>query len=260
MYYRVKLLLLLTIVALSACKKESMTQEDLGPNSATVNIPANPANDPARPAKDTTNKVIVVIGSSTAAGFGASSPDSCWVGRLRLRIKGDKKKIRVINLGIGGYTTYQLLPTGTMSDIPRRPKPDTNANVTAALKYQPDLVVINLPSNDIGANFRDDEILKNYRTIVRLIASARSEFVITGTQPRNFPTVAQRNRLKILNDKLSIDYPQNISDYLKKLSTPTYAIQRIYGAGDGVHLNNRGHDVIYRSVIASPIFKSVAGY
>ncbi|UEG53904.1 SGNH/GDSL hydrolase family protein [Mucilaginibacter daejeonensis] len=259
-YRSIVILFSVLIVVLSACKKASLTDDALNSPYSPVNIPTKPSDDASKPAKDTSNKVIVILGSSTAAGFGATSPDSCWVGRLKLRMTKDKKNVKIINLGIGGYTTYQLMPTGQLSAIPNRPRPDTNANVTAALKYQPDLVIINLPSNDIAANYRDEEILKNYRTIIRLVASARSSYLLTGTQPRNFNQAAMRNRLKILNDKLVSDFPQNVHNYFMKLATPSYAMQRIYNAGDGVHLNNRGHNLVYQTMMTSPVLKTVAGY
>jgi acyl-CoA thioesterase-1 len=251
--------LLLLIVTASACRKNSLTDEDLGNSNSPINIPSNPLDiDPAAPPIDTT-KTIVVLGSSTAAGFGASKADSCWAGRLNGKLMADKKAFKVVNLGVGGYTTYHLLPTST---APKRWRPavDTNKNVTAALKLKPALIIINLPSNDIGANFRDEEIMLNYRAMVRIIASNNVPYIITGTQPRNFITTEQRKRLKTLNDKLINAFPGHIADYLRKLSTPSYNIYKPYSAGDGIHLNNRGHNIIYQTISNFSVFKAVANY
>jgi acyl-CoA thioesterase-1 len=257
--HKLKLLALIIIVAVfSSCKKDSLLDDGFDRNVKPINIPASIEIDPARP--DTASKYIVVIGSSTAAGYGASVRDSCWVARLRNKLVADKKRFKVINLAVGGYSTYKLMPNGYISDIAKRPEVDTNKNVTAALKYHPALIIINLPSNDIAANYRDEEILKNYRTIARTIASDRVDYIITGTQPRNFPTAEQRKRLKILNDKMNVEYPGHLDDYFKKLSTSTYGILRNYSAGDGIHLNNNGHRVIYQSVLNFPVFKTVADY
>ena len=262
MYWRnFKLLFLfLVVVTSSACKKSSLSaDEDLGSFNPVVNVPPNPLGiDPNRPPVDTT-KTIVVIGSSTAAGFGATVADSCWAGRMNGKLKADKKGFKVVNLGYGGYTTYQLMPTG-FTTTSRRPLVDTNRNVTAALKLKPSLIIINLPSNDIGANFRDEEIMLNYRAMVRLIASSSVPYIITGTQPRNFVTVEQRKRLKTLNDKMIAGFPGHIADYLRKLSTPSYGLFKPYSAGDGIHLNNNGHKIVYQTIFNFPVFKTVANY
>ncbi len=251
-------LLLLVVIVTSSCKKESLTDE-FGNDNVAVNIPSNPLDlDPAKIPVDTT-KIVVIIGSSTAAGFGASVADSCWAGRLNGKLIADKKNVKVINLGVGGYTTYKLMPTLTPTLL-RRPAVDTNKNVTAAIKFKPALVIINLPSNDIGANFRDEEIIKNYKVIVQPLIDRKIDYIITGTQPRNFKLAEQRTRLKILNDKMISAFPNHIADYLRKLSTPTYALQKLYSAGDGIHLNDKGHKVIYQAVFDFPAFKTFAGY
>lgn len=256
---RLKLFALFFIVAIStSCKKDSLTDDGFDSSVKPINIPASIEIDPVK--QDTANKYIVVIGSSTAAGYGASVRDSCWVGRLKNKLVTDGKRIKVVNLGIGGYTTYKLMPTGYVSEIEKRPEVDTNKNVTAALKYHPALVIINLPSNDIASNFRDEEILNNYRVIIRTIASSRVDYIVTGSQPRNFPALEQRKRLKIIHDKMIKEYPTHLDDYLNKISTPTYGIQKYYSAGDGIHLNNNGHRVIYQSILNFPVFKSIADY
>jgi len=257
--HKFKLFALFVIVAVfTSCRKESLLDDGFDSSVKPINIPASIEIDPVR--QDTTSQYIVVIGSSTAAGYGASVRDSCWVAKLRNKLVADKKRFKVINLGVGGYTTYKLMPNGYVSDVAKRPEVDTNKNVTAALKYRPALIIINLPSNDIAANFRDEEILKNYRIIARTIASSRVDYIITGSQPRNFSTVEQRKRLKIIHDKMISEYPGHLDDYLKKISTPTYGILRLYSAGDGIHLNNNGHRVIYQSILNFPIFKTVADY
>jgi len=256
---RLKLFALFVIVAIfTSCKKDSLTDDGFDRNVSPINIPGSLEIDPVK--QDTANKYIVVIGSSTAAGYGASVRDSCWVARLRNKLVADNKRFKVINLGVGGYTTYHLMPTGYVSSVSKRPVVDTNKNVTAALKYHPALVIINLPSNDIAANFRDEEILSNYRVMARTLASSRIDYIVTGSQPRNFPTVEQRKRLKILHDKMIKEYSTHLDDYLNKVSTPTYGIQKYYSAGDGIHLNNNGHRVIYQSIFNFPIFKAVADY
>jgi len=256
---KLKLFALVVIVAIfTSCKKDSLTDDGFDSSVNPINIPASLEIDPIK--QDTANKYIVVIGSSTAAGYGASVRDSCWVAKLRNKLVADNKRFKVINLGVGGYTTYKLMPNGYVSTAARRPEVDTNKNVTAALKYHPALIIINLPSNDIASDFRDEEILSNYRVMVRTIASSKVEYIITGSQPRNFPTIEQRKRLKVIHDKMIKEYSTHLDDYLNKVSTPTFGILRKYSAGDGIHLNNAGHRIIYQSIYDFPLFKNVADY
>ena len=55
--------------------------------------------------------LIVVLGSSTAAAAGLTDPSTSWVNRYAAAVSKDG--VRVVNLAVGGYTTYQIQPTGT---------------------------------------------------------------------------------------------------------------------------------------------------
>src|SRR5690349_18464412 len=79
-------------------------------------------------------KKIVVLGSSTAFGTGASSVDSSWVGRLQKAHRlntSDNLDTIVTNLAVGGYNTYHIMPTGFVPPA-NRPAPDPLHNVTQA--------------------------------------------------------------------------------------------------------------------------------
>lgn len=262
-YCKHSCVLLLTAISLCfvSCKKESGDLPSVTTSTPNADLYQSKvmSQDTILAPDDTVRKMIVVLGSSTAAGYGASVRDSSWVNRLKARLRADQKPVHVINLGVPGYSTYQLVPTG--SAVPdQRPKPDSCKDVTAAFKFHPSLVIINLPSNDIGDNYTDDEILNNYAKITHKLDSAKVAYIITGTQPRNFPTTAQRQRLKTLNDKLLAAYPGRVDSYLSQLSTSTWSILSTYMAGDGIHLNDKGHYVVFQSVFNFPIFKSIIGY
>ncbi|MFT5667674.1 MAG: lysophospholipase L1-like esterase, partial [Vicingaceae bacterium] len=53
---------------------------------------------------------VVVLGSSTAAGTGPSSSDSAWVNRYRRHLQALNPQNVVTNLGVGGTTTYNIMP------------------------------------------------------------------------------------------------------------------------------------------------------
>lgn len=254
------------VLLLAACKKESTTAPAV-PNQVVTTRPSaidtvTPPRDTAttvRPPVDTTTKIIVVLGSSTAAGTGASTPDSAWVNRLQARMNADKKKIKIINLSQGGFNTYYIMPTGYA--VPAgRPQADTKKNVTTALSLRPDMVIINMPSNDVASNYTDDEILGNYRVLVKELDDKDVNYIITGTQPRNFSSISQRQRLKSLNDKMQAIYLTHLNTYYNMLASASYSISDVYSAGDGIHVNDKGHRIIYESFMRMPAYVKSVGY
>jgi lysophospholipase L1-like esterase len=73
---------------------------------------------------------VVVLGSSTSVGVGASPIDSSWVSRYIVYLKSLNPQNEVINLAKSGYTTYHLLPDGYDDWV------DPNRNITRALTLQ----------------------------------------------------------------------------------------------------------------------------
>ncbi len=51
---------------------------------------------------------IVVVGSSTAAGYGIKPKDSCWVNRFAQSLGPE---VAVRNISKTGYSTYEVMPT-----------------------------------------------------------------------------------------------------------------------------------------------------
>jgi len=203
--------------------------------------------------------LIVIIGASTAAGTGATPIDSSWVNRLRLTTAQNPKPLTYINLALGGYTTYQGMPTGFKPPVSGRPLPDTARNITKAISLHPNLVMITFPSNDVANGFADDEVINNYAKMVSLLDSAKVPFILFGTQPRNFGASdsAKRLRLKTLNDKIKAIYTSRTNDYYNLLSTADFMIKPALSFGDGIHVNNKGHYIIMQTVLNHPIFQGV---
>jgi acyl-CoA thioesterase-1 len=252
------------------CKKQESTQGSGGPSKVgdaawlqdtdEVSLPFS-NHQPIDPSllAEGQNSTIVVLGSSTAAGVGASSANFAWVELLKFKLRDDSKNVNVVNLGIGGSTTFDIMPTGSF--VPQsRPAPNTSRNITTALSFHPFLIIINMPTNDVATNYTDEEILANYNTVCSEMDSAHVNYIITGTQPRNLPTAEQRTRLLTLNDKLLKAYPNHVVDILTKLSKSSYYISDYYAAGDGIHLNNRGHRVIFGYIFKLPLFQQLLGY
>jgi lysophospholipase L1-like esterase len=110
---------------------------------------------------------VVVLGSSTAEGAGASKLSNSWVFKLEQELKISNKASSVINYGKSGYSTFHILPTGTRYS--NRPNPDIERNITNALSMNPNMIIINMPSNDAAYGYSNEEQLKNYRLLIQLI-------------------------------------------------------------------------------------------
>ncbi len=195
---------------------------------------------------------IVILGSSTAYGIGARPFDSSFVNLLRNRIHEQNPNVTLINLGYPGYTTYQLLPTRSVPP-PGRPEPDMMRNVTMALMRKPDLVIIHLPSNDIISGFSEQEIIANYSVICGMLRARHIPFLLTAGQPRNVEDASVRLRLRNVHQVLGRSFgADRVVSYFAQLSTADGHIAPELSAGDGIHVNNRGHRIVYQAFWTHP--------
>lgn len=232
-------LILLVVLFSTSCKKDAQSSVNTtGQQTTTKKTPT-----------------IVIMGSSTAAGVGANPIDSCWADIVQSTINKNGVKANFINLAYGGYTTYDIMPGGYI--VANRPVPDTTRNITKALSFIPDLIMISLPSNDIADGFSDSEILSNYSKLTHLLDSAKVKYIIFSTQPRDFSTVSERMRLNSLNNEIIAAYPNHVNNFLSQLSTSTFQIDSIYSAGDGIHLNDGGHRIIANATLKQPILMNL---
>ncbi len=197
---------------------------------------------------DTTTCTIVVIGSSTAAGTGSSTPDSSWVGRFRESIASDNTKYRVVNLARGGYNTFNLLPTGSTLGQNVGVAPDTARNITAALREKPYLIIVNLPSNDAARFFTVQAQLRNFGVIDSVGRAGGARVFITTTQPRNFANAAQIDNQRAVRDSIFARYGERAIDFWTPLAAPSGFIVDTLDSGDGIHVNDKGHRLLFKQV------------
>ncbi len=188
---------------------------------------------------------VVVLGSSTAAGVGASQPRFAWVNRYGESLKTQMPgRAEVINLAMTGYTTYQVLPASA-ARAAGRPASDTAHNITKALAYKPTAIIVNLPSNDIASGYSVAEVTGNFKALAA--AAGNVPLWITTPQPKNFELAKRQQQLEIKRF-LETTYPGRTIDFWTVIANPDGTIKPVYNV-DGTHLNDAGHEQLFLQVV-----------
>ena len=215
---------------------------------------------------------IVALGSSTTMGAAATSNDSAWTGRLQTLFRKNTGPLNpdtvVYQVGDYGYTTYHVMPDGYVSPIPGRPAPVPGKNITTALSYHPDVVIINLPSNDVATLsaawvtplYNKKETMDNFRMLYQMVVATGANCFITTTQPRNDLTTDQRQMQRDLVDSIRNNFGINAINFWDDLVTQdgTNGLRdevRHLGYSDAdFHLINYGHELIFNQVKSKQLF------
>ncbi len=198
---------------------------------------------------NTANIKIVVLGSSSAEGIGASDPvTTAWVPLLSAYMKNKYPGADVINLAKAGYTSYRIMPTG--STTPENQQPDPSRNISKAISLNPDIILINLPSNDVAKWIASSTTLDNLKTVKQLAGEEGIVVYITTTQPRHSENFTTNMRFKLQQQAQMIQdaFGENVIDIYDELATPDNKIKPIYDSGDRIHLNDAGHQYIFNTV------------
>lgn len=196
---------------------------------------------------------IIVIGSSTAAGYNVPT-GTAWVTRYRTYLKNIDSHNQVINLAVSGYTTYQFMPDEFTPPY-GRPTRVIGCNISEALQYRPDAIIVNLPTNDICNGYSIQEILDNYATIVNTANNQGIPVWITTSQPRKCSSSLLQNRLSELNERLYEIYGDKVIDFWSDLGTSTGTIKTAYRK-DNAHMNSAGHKILFDRVLAKNIHET----
>ncbi len=204
---------------------------------------------------DTTSHTLVVLGSSTAVGTGTSSKDSSWVTRYTNYIYEKNTTVKIINLAIGGFTTYDIMPNSFIP-LDLRPEPKIGNNITKALTYNPKAIIINLPSNDVNMGFSIREQLANYDTILTLANLGNIPVWVSTTQPRNFENDKIQLQLA-MRDSTYSRFGEKTIDFWTGIADSNGRIIPSFNSGDGIHLNDKGHAILFSRVLDKQIFDQV---
>lgn len=220
------------------------------------------ARSSASTAKSSARGVIVVLGSSTAAGQGPRRESNAWVERYRAHLEREFPGFELINLAVGGYTTYHIQPSD-YAPPPNRPVPDKKRNISSALAAKPDAIIVNMPSNDQQHGFATAEQLTNYERVAGLAKQKGVLFWVATSQPRNFtgdqPDVLRAKRAGLFEarDELLRKYPGRTLDFWTTFANPDGALKRDFDSGDGTHLNDAAHALLVQRVINARIPEAI---
>lgn len=201
-------------------------------------------------------KKLAVIGSSTAEGIGAQPAiDSSWVRMVNFFYKYQNSTIdTVFNLALSGYDTYHGLPTGYTPAFGFS-QPDPNRNITKANSLQPNVIIVSYVSNNFQ-NYPIDSIMWSLQTIKDTANKAGRVCFISTSQPRTQYSLPDREKLRVVKDSIlkrfgfyAINFYDSIVNTSDQSILPAYA-----SPFDNIHLNNAGHKMLYRQVLAKNIF------
>lgn len=185
-----------------------------------------------------TLKRIVVVGSSTSAGTGASVPDSSFVNRLKAYYKSLGVIDTIYNQSVGGTWIMDV-------------------NITAALNTGANVLLVNYPSNNYTSSNLAASIAK-FQEIKDSCDARGVQFYCTGTQPRNDYNSAGRGNLIVLNDSLRNRFGSRFIDFLKPmLDLGDSTVKAEYRYGDGIHVNDAGHERFFQIVRAANVFQNI---
>ncbi len=198
---------------------------------------------------------LTVIGSSTAAGEGASSSAKSWVGLLARSL--DDAVVPTFNssnLAVGGYTTVELLP-GSKAD----------GSIDDAISGRPNLILVSLAgSNDLSAGTSQSTFLSRLTSVRDAAQTAGVPVFFVSTAPKDLSD-SERRELRDWAAAMSTTFatcwvPERATAYepcfidiFAPLANASLGVASAYSAGDGIHLNDAGHARIFE--IAEAIVK-----
>jgi hypothetical protein len=202
-------------------------------------------------------KKIYIIGSSTSACVGPTNINDCYVSRLSAFYNQlAPLDTTVTTIAASGYNCYRGMPTGYIPPYSGAEfQPNPAANITYALSNNPDVILVNYPSN--AYEFLPyDSIMYCLRTIKETANAAGKVCYITTSQPRTQFNAAARARLKVVRDSVmnafgyfALNFWDGLTDPNDLSILPAYRV-----AGDDIHLNGAGHQLLFQRVQEKQVF------
>jgi acyl-CoA thioesterase I len=122
--------------------------------------------------------LYVALGDSTVEGVGATSPSANYVSRLHARLRAVYPRASVVNLGLGGATSSEVVAD----------------QLERAVLLRPHLVTLSIGPNDITGRVPVQDYERNTETIFRRLALETSAVVVANLLPDLATTPRFRGR------------------------------------------------------------------
>lgn len=197
----------------------------------------------------TNNPLFIGIGSSTLEGiYGASSYNTSYAGLFQQQLTNIATGIPVFaNNALGGTNISQALPVGTASGI------NENRSITLALSANPSGIILGFASNEPTAGITPTQ-WKDYVVQFFNLAKQRNiPLFVVSPLPRTQYNSTQQQQLVDARNLIKSSIPDyafiDMLDLLRDTSSANPAtINPIYDSGDGIHVNDAGHNLIYTNL------------
>jgi lysophospholipase L1-like esterase len=207
------------------------------------------------------HKIMAGMGSSTMAGVGSTPttppgssqpPVNAWASILTRYYQATGYIDSLYNLGRPGTTTYSGLPTSyTIPDgLEHNPDYDVDGALNSRFAFgrPTDIVIVNYANNDVGNGYTLAQTMDNLQIIYNTVITAGKIAFITTTQPRTGYTTAQKQLLKVERDSIMNRFGvYAINFYNPIVAADSLNINPIYSAGDNIHVNNAGHQLLFEA-------------
>lgn len=187
--------------------------------------------------KDRTDSVLyVALGDSTVEGVGATTPEKNYVNRVYDQLRSIYPNAHVVNLGVGGATSIDVI-TGQLSK---------------AVELRPTLITLSIGPNDITGRVPLEQYKRNLETIFqRLTRETRAVLVVNllpdlGLTPR-FRFGAERDAVERqtarFNDALALKARGHGAEVIDLYAASREEIPRRPEliAADGYHPSDEGY-------------------
>lgn len=153
------------------------------------------------PADRQAELVYVALGDSTVQGIGASSPATNYVSRLHARLLERYPNARMVNLGVGGATSRDV--------VERQLEP--------AVALKPHLLTLSIGPNDITSRVTVKAYADNMDTILGRLAADTSAVIVVNLLPDLAVTPRFRAReLASVVGRLSTEFNEALASVAKR--------------------------------------------
>ncbi|MCF6406423.1 SGNH/GDSL hydrolase family protein [Chitinophaga filiformis] len=186
---------------------------------------------------------VAGIGSSTLAGYGLDYPNRLG-DRISAWLAGSTLSPSWANYGVAGYRSIDVQKASEGGV--------TGHNIEAAYSFNPDIILVILPTNDAGSGITPVQTMINLRKLDTMSQNRGIPLFFETAQPRTSYGVNEQAVLKIVADSIRNAWPDRYIEGFIGFTDPNSgtpaAILPSYDNGDQTHLNPEGIQHLARNI------------